>query len=252
MILRRLTEHLKAQNWMAVALEFVIVVTGIFVGLQVSNWNEARQDRVRERSYYRQLLLDLEADQATGRRGVAAADDGDGHAETLLALIETGAEVEIGDHDLIRAVPAAGYAYLPRATRTTYDELISTGTLSLIRDVRLKRALSGYYARMESARQWDDLVRVEQTAYRAAVRGLLSREQLVWARRSGERDFDSEFAPPLDRDGFAAGARARPDLPGTLAAMGAVQQRLRYDSRSMKESAAELAGELRAVLEGER
>ncbi len=47
MILRRITEHVKAQNWTAVALDFFIVVVGVFVGLQVSNWNDARSDRQR-------------------------------------------------------------------------------------------------------------------------------------------------------------------------------------------------------------
>lgn len=249
MILESLTRAIRTQNWFAVAIEFVIVLAGIVIGFQVTAWNEVRRDGDLERSYYRQLILDLEADQATGRRGIARADAGDEHAEILLALIETDSGADIGDAELIRTVPAAGYAYLPRATRTTYDELISTGNLRLIRDVRLKRALSSHYERMESARQWDDLVRVEQAAYRAAVRGLLNREQLVWARRTAEGDLEPESAPPLDRDGLIAGARARPDLPGTLAAMGAAQQRLRSDSREMDESAAALAAELRAMLE---
>ncbi len=42
MILRRITEHVKAQNWFAVAIDFVIVVVGILIGIQVSNWNSAR------------------------------------------------------------------------------------------------------------------------------------------------------------------------------------------------------------------
>lgn len=45
MILRRLTEHVKTQNWFAVALDFVIVVLGVFVATQVSNWNAARAER---------------------------------------------------------------------------------------------------------------------------------------------------------------------------------------------------------------
>ena len=45
MLLRRITEHVKAQNWTAVALDFVIVVVGVFIGIQVSNWNDARGER---------------------------------------------------------------------------------------------------------------------------------------------------------------------------------------------------------------
>jgi hypothetical protein len=62
-------------------------------------------------------------------------------------------------------------------------------------------------------------------------------------------DLDPVSAPPLDRDALIARARARPDLPGTLAAMGEVQERLRYDSQAMAEAAAALADALRAVLE---
>ncbi|MEM8774655.1 MAG: hypothetical protein AAGF53_06450 [Pseudomonadota bacterium] len=46
MLLRRITKHVKDQNWFAVGLDFLIVVIGVFIGLQVNTWNEARQDRV--------------------------------------------------------------------------------------------------------------------------------------------------------------------------------------------------------------
>lgn len=37
MILRRITEHIKAHNWFAVLIDFLIVVLGVFVGLQVNS-----------------------------------------------------------------------------------------------------------------------------------------------------------------------------------------------------------------------
>ncbi len=45
MFLRRLTANLRAQNWAAIALEFLIVVVGVFIGTQVSNWNQERLER---------------------------------------------------------------------------------------------------------------------------------------------------------------------------------------------------------------
>ena len=42
MLLRRIIEHVKAQNWFAVGIDFVIVVVGVFIGIQVANWNDAR------------------------------------------------------------------------------------------------------------------------------------------------------------------------------------------------------------------
>ena len=42
-------------------LEFFIVVLGVFIGIEVANWNQTRQDRQEERRYYGQLLVDFGA-----------------------------------------------------------------------------------------------------------------------------------------------------------------------------------------------
>lgn len=62
MILRRLAEAIAEQNWFTVVLEVLIVVAGIFVGLQVDGWNEARKDRALEREYLIRLHQDIQAD----------------------------------------------------------------------------------------------------------------------------------------------------------------------------------------------
>ncbi len=45
MILRSVTKHVREQNWFAVGIDFVIVVVGVFIGIQVANWNDARVER---------------------------------------------------------------------------------------------------------------------------------------------------------------------------------------------------------------
>lgn len=45
MILRRLTKHVKEQNWFAVGLEFVIVVIGVGVAMLGQQWLSDRQQR---------------------------------------------------------------------------------------------------------------------------------------------------------------------------------------------------------------
>jgi hypothetical protein len=52
MILRRLTQNLRAQNWTAILIELVIVIVGVFIGTQVANWNE---DRLEKRETQRML-----------------------------------------------------------------------------------------------------------------------------------------------------------------------------------------------------
>lgn len=41
MILRRITGHVKDQNWFAVGVDFFIVVVGVFISIQVANWNDS-------------------------------------------------------------------------------------------------------------------------------------------------------------------------------------------------------------------
>lgn len=45
MLLRRVIEHVKTQNWTAVFLDFFIVVVGVVIGIQVANWNAARVEQ---------------------------------------------------------------------------------------------------------------------------------------------------------------------------------------------------------------
>lgn len=51
MLLRRTVEHFRKQEWTAIGIDFVIVVVGVFVGIQVSNWNAARLDEVKAQAY---------------------------------------------------------------------------------------------------------------------------------------------------------------------------------------------------------
>ena len=47
MILRRITQHVKEQNWFAVGLDFIIVVAGILIAFQITNWNEDQSARAK-------------------------------------------------------------------------------------------------------------------------------------------------------------------------------------------------------------
>jgi hypothetical protein len=45
MLLRRVMEHVKTQNWFAVGIDLVIVVVGVVIGIEVANWNDVRNDQ---------------------------------------------------------------------------------------------------------------------------------------------------------------------------------------------------------------
>ena len=64
MLLRRVSRHVREQNWFAVVVDFFIVVIGVFMGVQAANWNEAREERRLGQYYTERLVTDLENDLA--------------------------------------------------------------------------------------------------------------------------------------------------------------------------------------------
>ena len=77
MLFRRVLQHVKDQNWTAVGIDFVIVVVGVFIGLQVANWNDARSDRQTEVLYLQRLQQELSAmapEAASSLQGVRPYD----------------------------------------------------------------------------------------------------------------------------------------------------------------------------------
>ena len=60
MLLRSITKHIKEQNWLAVALDFVIVVIGVFVGLQAVEWNEKQKENELEVTYLERLKDEIQ------------------------------------------------------------------------------------------------------------------------------------------------------------------------------------------------
>lgn len=145
MILRRVTEHLRQQHWTAIAIDLVIVVVGVFIGLQVNNWNEARNERRSERTYLKRLNIDFDAnvktlkDYVEGRRR-----DGRTLADLAIALRDGGQQPT--DDALQRPLCRWGAAPLPDLRHGTYNELVSSGALSLLRDERLRVLLADYSA----------------------------------------------------------------------------------------------------------
>jgi hypothetical protein len=59
MLPTRAAEHVKTHNWLSVAIDFAIVVVGVFVGLQVSNWNAARERTERTAKIVEAVRQDL-------------------------------------------------------------------------------------------------------------------------------------------------------------------------------------------------
>ncbi len=144
MILRRVMAHLRKQEWTAIAIDFVIVVLGVFLGLQVSNWNEAAADRRAESAYLSQLQGDLQRIEA------------EVSSQVEFEQFQGRLVVTVGD--LIASSPSADRSRkismaltqltMRRTLRTespTFTDLQSSGNLEIISDPELRAAIITYF-----------------------------------------------------------------------------------------------------------
>jgi hypothetical protein len=78
MIICRFVEDAQNQNWLGVIVDLLVVVLGIFLGLQAADWNQTRLDR-QEANYhlnflYEELGHDIEAGEAEVSRRIETLD----------------------------------------------------------------------------------------------------------------------------------------------------------------------------------
>lgn len=148
MLLRRVMEHVKTQNWTAVCLDFFIVVAGVFVGLQVSNLNEDRKARADERSALMRLQIEAEQVVTYWQEEVHFSRRINENRRVFLEVLEAGimrsTQQGAVDDAILRMAHYAEF----NPPQTVYDELISSGGLALISDLSARNAVSSYAAEL--------------------------------------------------------------------------------------------------------
>jgi len=124
-------------------LEILIVVIGIFIGLQVDDWNERRKEQRLADACHERLLEDVRTELATLDLRIEYYAQVRQHGENVLRGL-LGSQNDLGEPfliDLYQATQIRDY----REASDTYDELISAGALNLIPDTRLRSVLARYY-----------------------------------------------------------------------------------------------------------
>ena len=242
MILSRVIEHVREQNWTAIAIDFVIVVLGVFVGMQVSNWNAALGDAQRGRAYLQRLKADLE--QNRDAQGSLA----DYFGAVLESVERTDALLSDAKADpqelVVEAYRASEINYRAPA-RATWDEVVSSGDTGLLpREVADSAAR--YFA-FDTARSSFDVL--SASAYRHRVRTIIPLA-LQKALRAGCSDVRNQTQVIT---GFMPGCKLEADA-GTIAATAAalradpaVQAELRLQYSDVYSARANIAGDVSEI-----
>ncbi|WP_412061296.1 hypothetical protein [Rubrivirga sp. IMCC45206] len=163
MILRRITQHVKEQNWFAVALDLVIVVVGVVIGFQVTAWGDARRAAADERTVQLELRDALRDDLGILEDQLAAFHEKVRRMDALSAHLDGGGLYA----DTLDAYFGAVYGLsLVTVNASPYESLKSRG-LGILADPAL---------RAQAARLYDlryDLLDELQQTQRSAVLDLM-------------------------------------------------------------------------------
>ena len=192
-MLRRIVSGFRRQDWTAVAIELVVVVVGVFMGVQASNWNEQRETDQRAAVFTDRLKSDLREEAWGYEYYIEYYREVLANAEATVDAL-TGSKPLSDEALLIDAYRASQFHESIRR-RATFDELTSTGEIGLIRD----RALRELAMRTYKASAFDDIVREGKTSrYRAAFRMAIPYDvQRKLAQTCGDR-----VVRPGDYKGF--------------------------------------------------
>jgi hypothetical protein len=135
-MLRHVISHLRRQDWTAVAIELVVVVVGVFIGVQASNWNEQRETDQKAAVFSERLTADLREEAWGYAMNIGYFDQVQTNARRAADALA--GKIPLSSEALLIAAYRATQFNGNTRRRATYDELISTGEIDLIHDAALR------------------------------------------------------------------------------------------------------------------
>ena len=154
MILRRVIAHFKKQEWTAIALDFLIVVMGVFIGIQVANWNNARADHATEVTYLILLQRDMRATITDLEEQIEFERFQAQQASKAVTIISQPPS-QMRRRKIGMILSQLGTRRTLRIDSPTFQDLQSSGRLGLIADPLLRSEIVTHFFRIN---RWEAIV----------------------------------------------------------------------------------------------
>lgn len=167
MILRRLTHNLRTQNWTAITIELFIVIIGVFIGTQVSNWNAGRLEKRETQRMLAQLGPNLQT--LTDYFASARTYYGTTRRYAATAIAGWSGDPKVSDRDFVIAAYQASQIIGIGTNNTSWATVLGADQLRNIEDPATRNDLSFL---MSADYSNLDIVAVD-TPYRRNVRRLI-------------------------------------------------------------------------------
>lgn len=145
-------KHVRDQNWLAVGLDFLIVVVGVFIGIQVANWNDERRFREEEIEILGRLSEEAKALIEFQRRQLERDER---RIQLLIqanpVLFDEAPDRVLNERECM-VVATSHSLTLPQDDLPILDELLQTARFDRIRSTEIKARLRDYILLRERAR----------------------------------------------------------------------------------------------------
>jgi len=153
MLLHRITQHIRDQDWFAVGLDFLIVIVGVFIGIQVANWNDARRDRDSEALYLDRLYQEIIAISPQAEASFQKQRDPLAQIVAVKTFLATGVGIKMPDGHHCGALSQSHIFANTIFYPPTIKGLITTGHIVLVRDDAIRTAILSFDQVNETLRQ---------------------------------------------------------------------------------------------------
>ena len=136
-------------------LEFLVVVFGILAALAVDDWSRARTDRELEEHLLTSLAADLERDREDAETQLSLVQGYRDAVDHLLAVMQhplapEDRQFSVSPAEIDESLSAFLYRAELEVFDPTYAEMISTGSIRVIRNPDLRREIAAYYQTAEN------------------------------------------------------------------------------------------------------
>jgi hypothetical protein len=177
--MRSISQHVKEQNWTAIVVDFVIVVVGVFMGIQVSNWNESQREQTLLRDYLHRLNEDFALSiTGTERTREFLTTNQDNLGIVLNSLRDCAVASEQRD-EFANGLFHMGKLIPAQFVDGTLEELRASGRLLLVKNDGLRDAIN------ETVREHEYQARVWPAIQRRAgnSRAYITDSHIFWLER---------------------------------------------------------------------
>lgn len=135
--LMRLRNALRTRDWLGIAIEIAIVTIGILIAFQIEQWADRREQAREERLFLERLYREY-------ARGVDELNSVNRHHNKVmrdfqLAFAARGDRAQLSQYASTENLGcAAGYLRTTPFSNTAFEELISSGRISMVSNPRLR------------------------------------------------------------------------------------------------------------------